>query len=50
MTKDRDGLRRAHELRALLEAVVAALEQEGDSLPAAVDVGKKPDTAKNAFE
>ncbi len=50
MTKDRDGLRRARELRALLEAVVAALEREGDSLPAAVEVGKKTDTARNPFE
>ena len=46
MTKDRDGLLRARELRALLEAVVLALEREGDSLPAAVEVGQKTDTTK----
>lgn len=50
MTKDRHGLRRARELRALLEAVVLALEREGDSLPAAVEVGQKTDTTKNPFE
>src|SRR3954470_8272648 len=33
LTKDRAGLRRARELRALLEAVVSALEREGKALP-----------------
>ena len=49
LTKDRAGLRRARELRALLEAVVSALEREGDALPDAVTVGRGTDTVKNPF-
>ncbi len=46
LTKDRAGLRRARELRLLLEAIVSALEREGDSLPEAIEV-KATDTVKN---
>ncbi len=46
LTKDRAGLRRARELRGLLEAIVSALEREGDSLPEAIEV-KATDTVKN---
>jgi hypothetical protein len=49
LTKDRAGLRRARELRALLEAVVSALEREGNALPEAVEVGQGTDTVKNPF-
>ena len=49
LTRDRAGLRRARELRALLEAVVAALEREGSALPEAVEVGHGTETVKNPF-
>ncbi|MFL5336215.1 MAG: hypothetical protein ACJ8H8_24340 [Geminicoccaceae bacterium] len=46
---DRAGLRRARELRALLDAVVAALEGEGEALPERVAPAEPPSTVKNPF-
>jgi hypothetical protein len=49
LTRDRAGLRRARELRALLDAVVAALEGEGEDLPERVAPPEPPTTVKNPF-
>jgi hypothetical protein len=43
------GLGRARELRALLDAVVAALEGEGEALPERVALPEPPSTVKNPF-
>jgi hypothetical protein len=49
ITRDRDGLRRAIELRALLESVVAALEHEGPSLPETAQPPRSSTTVRNPF-
>jgi len=49
LTRDRAGLQRARELRALLDAVVAALEGEGEALPERVAPPEPPSTVKNPF-
>ena len=49
LTRDEAGLRLARELRAVLGAVVAALEREGDALPEAVQTAEGEDTVKNPF-
>ncbi len=49
LTRDRAGLRRARELRGLLEAVVAALEGEGEPLPERIAPPAPPSTVKNPF-
>ena len=49
LTRDRAGLRDARALRALLEAVVAVLEREGDTLPEAVETGRGTDRVANPF-
>jgi len=47
LTRDRAGLQRARELRALLDAVVAALE--GEALPERGAPSEPPSTVKNPF-
>lgn len=48
ITRDREGLRRARDLRAILDAVVSALE--GEDLPEAVADEPEAETAvKNPF-
>jgi hypothetical protein len=49
LTRDKAGLRRARELHAVLAAVMAALEREGDALPEAVQTAQGEDTVKNPF-
>ena len=49
LTRDRAGLQRARELRALLDTVVAALEGEGKALPERIAPPEPPSTVKNPF-
>ena len=49
LTRDRVGLEHARELRAVLEAAVAALEREEEALPDRVMVGQATDTVRNPF-
>jgi hypothetical protein len=49
LTRDKAGLGRARALRQVLEAVVAALEAEGEALPAAVRTGEATDRVPNPF-
>jgi hypothetical protein len=49
LTRDKAGLRLARELHAVLGAVVAVLEREGDALPEAVQTAQGEDTVKNPF-
>ena len=48
LTRDRAGLERARQLRALLEEVVRALEAD-PALPDAIEPPREPDTVKNPF-
>ncbi|TPG52489.1 hypothetical protein EAH89_18160 [Roseomonas nepalensis] len=48
LTRDRAGLALARELRALLDAAVAALERE-EALPEKVTTGEHTDTVRNPF-
>ena len=49
LTRDKAGLRLARELHAVLGAVVAALEREGDALPETARTAEREDTVKNPF-
>nr|WP_245215653.1 hypothetical protein [Pararoseomonas baculiformis] len=49
LTRDRAGLLRARRLLAVLQATVAALEAEGDSLPEQVTTGDRTDEVRNPF-
>jgi len=49
LTRDRQGLAEARRLRALLEAVVAALEAEEDRLPERLGRGPEPERVPNPF-
>ena len=48
LTRDQAGLALARSLRAMMDAVVTALEQES-ALPAALPPPKKPGTVRNPF-
>lgn len=49
LTRDRAGLAEARRLRALLDAVIAALEGEGDRLPDRIAPPKKAGRVRNPF-
>ncbi|MFC7738900.1 hypothetical protein ACFQX4_24590 [Roseomonas sp. GCM10028921] len=49
VTRDRRGLDDARRLRVLLDAVVRALEAEGDRLPEQVGSGPGPERIPNPF-
>ena len=49
LTRDRTGLEHAHRLRALLEAIVAALEHDGEGLPQQIAKGETADSVRNPF-
>ena len=49
LTRDRAGLAHAKKLRTLLEAAVAVLEREGETLPKRLVVGQATDTVRNPF-
>jgi len=48
VTRDKAGLKKARELKALVDATVEALEQEKD-LPARTAAPEKPKQVKNPF-
>jgi hypothetical protein len=48
LTRDKEGLRHARELRALLDRVVGALEAE-KALPDKIAPPEAPETVKNPF-
>ena len=49
LTRDRAGLAHARKLHALLEATLAVLERERETLPERVVVGQATDTVRNPF-
>lgn len=48
LTRDKVGLKLAHELKALVDGVIKALEAD-KALPDQVELPKKPDEVENPF-